>query len=418
MFICGIPFFSSKGLLNFDPPAWQNRHHAPSLVSILNAQVPDPSWVWSWKTWYVDMTTDVDEEGWTYSFSFNPSFSWHGTHIWFHSFVRRRRWLRKRVKLHTHESGSACGSREGSRERPHGLNPDYFTIHSRVRSVAGGTTAGGTAGVAKKPRRSVMEGAGWSWKDEDGDGKEDSEQLEEEGITDVPRLMSVLHNSRLDREKIEAVEGFLRDAGEEVSYLPERIPAIMSLMIFQASRRQLLSLLIAESEKAEIEANSSTPPTPEPSTPPAPLPPTPSEPTTPLSEISATSQNALLPPSPSPFASAPAILITQDSEPTLPTAESHLKARELARRKLETLKKAIAVAEEEVRRMEYWSDIAEMAVTGQTTMAPQNGMGVGGAAFTAVEEGPGIKWVEGKVDIKGKGKEKVGKGKGKGKETD
>jgi hypothetical protein len=279
MFICGIPLFSSKGLLNFDPPGWQNRHFAPSLVSIINAQVPDPSWIWAWKTWYVDMTTDVDEEGWTYSFSFNPSFSWHGNHIWFHSFVRRRRWLRKRVKLHAHETGSACGSREGSRERPHGLNPDYFTIHSGARITSGGITSG----AAKKQRRSVMEGAGWSWKDEDRDGKEDSEQQEEEGITDVSRLVSVLRRSRLDREKVEAVEDFLKNGGEEVVYLPERIPAIMSLMIFQASRQQLLSLLITESEKAEIEANSSTLPTPQPSTPPAPLPPSPSGPTTPMS---------------------------------------------------------------------------------------------------------------------------------------
>jgi hypothetical protein len=37
----------------------------------------------------------VDEEGWEYSFFFR-GFVWHGTSPWFHSFVRRRRWIRLR----------------------------------------------------------------------------------------------------------------------------------------------------------------------------------------------------------------------------------------------------------------------------------------------------------------------------------
>lgn len=248
-----------------------------------------------------------------------------------------------------------------------------------------------------------MAGAGWSWKDEDGDGKEDTEQAEEEGIADVPRLMSVLHNSRLDREKIEAVQAFLRDGGEEVAYLPERIPAIMSLMIFQASRRQLLSLLLTEREHAEIEANSPTPPISTPvSEPPAPLPPSP-EPTTPLSEVSVDSQGALLPASPSPIASAPAL--TPEAPEPQPTAETYRKAREAARRKVETLRKAVGVADEEVKRMEYWSDVAGVTADGLTGAVPRDGVGLGGAGFgMGRREVPGIEWVEGRVDVKGKGK--------------
>lgn len=220
MFICGIPLFSSKGLLNFDPPAWQSRHFAPSLVDILTAQLPDPSWAWAWRSWYVDMTSDVDEEGWTYSFSFSPAFSWHGTHIWFHSFVRRRRWLRKRVKV-PHDN-----SREPS---PHGLNSDYFTIHTAGRPLGG---------------------PGWTWQDADGDGREDS-ALPPDRIPDVPALMRALRTCRLDREKVAAVKAFLNDGGDEVVYLPERVPEVMDLMIFQASRRELLALL---AERAGPEA--------------------------------------------------------------------------------------------------------------------------------------------------------------------
>jgi len=45
-FVCGIPLFSSRGLLNFDPAPWQNGLFRDSAVSIVNAQLPDPSWAW------------------------------------------------------------------------------------------------------------------------------------------------------------------------------------------------------------------------------------------------------------------------------------------------------------------------------------------------------------------------------------
>jgi hypothetical protein len=58
--------------------------------------------------------------------------------------------------------------------------------------------------------------------------------------------------------------------------------------------------------------------------------------------------------------------------------------------------------------MEYWTDTAEMTVTGQTTKPPRDGMGVGGAGFAAEwEDRPVIQWVGRRVDIKGKGKQKA-----------
>ncbi|PUU72161.1 hypothetical protein B9Z19DRAFT_1069976 [Tuber borchii] len=316
VFVCGIPLFSSKGLLNLDPAPWQNGFFHDSAVSIVNAQLPDPSWAWAWKTWYVDMTQDVDEEGWTYSFSFNPVFSWHGNHVWFHSFVRRRRWLRKRIKMSHNPDFS---SREGSRERPHGLNRDYFTIHSR--HLDGGSTRTGVG--KRKQRRSVMEGSEWT-----GENAEMDDDLEEEGlITDIPKLLRVLKIARLDREKIEVVEKFLKDGGEEVAYLPERIPHIMSLMIFQASRRQLLKLLIAAADE-------------------------------------------LMPSQPLPTASTPhaepsdLLLADGSSTPQGPEPQSGIQKTDqkaAGQRKYESLKKAIESAEQEVRRLEYWSDVKEVA---------------------------------------------------------
>ena len=68
------------------------------------------------------MTDDVDEEGWMYSLSFARKFSWHGTHPWFHSAVRRRRWLRQRVKIDF--------TNHQAEIQAHEMAQDYFTIHS------------------------------------------------------------------------------------------------------------------------------------------------------------------------------------------------------------------------------------------------------------------------------------------------
>ena len=50
-FWCGIPLYSSKSLLNFDPAGWQTSSFLDSPVNITNAQVPDPTWRWAWRTW-------------------------------------------------------------------------------------------------------------------------------------------------------------------------------------------------------------------------------------------------------------------------------------------------------------------------------------------------------------------------------
>ena len=233
-FFCGIPLYSGNSLLNFDPSPWQTSKFRDSPVNITNAQVPDPSWAWAWRTWYVDMSYDVDEEGWQYSFSFSHGYAWHGTHPWFHSFVRRRRWLRKRVRIHSLKSGR----NPGNMKEAHLLNADYFTIHaSRERDRSRGSSAdrSGTHHTSMiEPYQSESEG-----EEDIGD------------VSDILKLMAVLRKARVDREKISAVGAFLVQAGDDLLYLGDNMAEIMNLFIYHTSRLQLQSNLYQSLEDAK-----------------------------------------------------------------------------------------------------------------------------------------------------------------------
>jgi hypothetical protein len=196
-FVFGIPLFSSKALWNFrvDPAPWVDAKFRPSAVDITNAQVPDPSWVWDWKSWYVDMSLDVDEEGWQYSLLFKGS-PWHGNHPWFHSFVRRRRWLRRRVKQRIPPK-----TKEAVRERLFG---DRFSV--------GGTTLLRT----DTPATLSMQGSS-------GQASVDEE------VRDTATLMRKLKAAAIDREKIVIINRFIADGGEELHYLAEQVCVLLTL---------------------------------------------------------------------------------------------------------------------------------------------------------------------------------------------
>lgn len=234
-FFCGLPLYSHSSLLPIDPSAWVTHEFKDSPVNITNAQVPDPSWKWAWKTWYVDMSHDVDEEGWQYSFMFGSNFAWHGTHPWFHSFVRRRRWLRKRVKRTDFTMGK---DKEGSLEAAHHLNTDYFTIHSRQRDRSPASASNPEAVLARPVSYTSFQNI-----------KE--EMVEPDEIKDIPSLLKTLRLGHIDRVKVDAVKQFIRDGGDEIHYLPDNMSEIMSSLIFQNSRRQILEYLKDSAEKVQ-----------------------------------------------------------------------------------------------------------------------------------------------------------------------
>ncbi|KAI7977759.1 hypothetical protein EIK77_009299 [Talaromyces pinophilus] len=238
-FLFGIPFYSSRSLLQFDPPAWVNKDYRESPVNITNAQLPDPSWEWAWPTWYADMSDDVDEEGWQYSFSFLPKFGWHGTHPWFHSYVRRRRWVRLRVKKKYTRLKN--GVDQTDFHMAHLLNEDYFTIHYQALASVEPSIAPPTA--TNVPSSSYIR------RDLGGS----PERHVEDNIDNIPRLLEVIKNAIVDREKIEALRKFLAQGGEELYYLPDKVPEVLGLFDFRTSRWQFLKLLQDALDDVELE---------------------------------------------------------------------------------------------------------------------------------------------------------------------
>lgn len=292
-FCCCLPLFSGAALGNFDPAPWTNSAQKASITDTTNAQCPDPSWVWVWKDWILNKTEGVDDNGWEYSFMFSKRFSWHGP-TWWNSYVRRRAWIRKRAKRQASRDDNAA----------HKLNDNYFTIYpAERRSRSKSRSRMSTEQEGYNRRHSVSQLASQVM----------GSERELEDINDFPTLMHHLVAARIDREKMEAVENFIVHGGEELSQLEERMHDIMSLFIFQASRRLLLAHLfktydaVCEKKKKDEE-------------------------------------NGV------------------DIDPAV-------------RRRINSLDAAVKKADEEVKRLEFWSDVKDVATKGLTVGAVDESKG-------------------------------------------
>ncbi|KAJ6782429.1 hypothetical protein PWT90_07301 [Aphanocladium album] len=273
-FLCGAALFSSKALGGLDPTPWTNEFHKPSLTDIHTAVVPDPTWEWAWPEWRVNHQEGVDEFGWEYSFAFSGAFSWHGAK-WWNSFVRRRAWIRRRVK-------KRCDHKP---DEPHLLTTDYFSV--RPASERTRTTTGSLA--SRVPSRASI-----------GHASTVDFIEEEPDIYDVPTLLRKLRLSRIDREKREAVENYLEHA-QDLPAMQQSMHDIMGLFIFQASRRLLLCHLVTKYNEATRDV---------------------------------------------------------EMEPT-----SAMKNRK------DSLNAALRHADEEVRKLAYWSDVKHMVASGESRLS-------------------------------------------------
>lgn len=132
-------------------------------------------------------------------------------------------------------------------------------------------------------------------------------------IEDITSLLSVLRRCRIDREKLEAVENFIEHGGEEIYHLQERMHDIMNMFIFQASRRLLLAHLLTIFNEA-LESQ-------------------------------------------------------QDDK------EMKRQTDPLRQRKLDHLAEAVKHADEEVKKLEFWSDVKKIADSGATKGAVDEAQG-------------------------------------------
>ena len=225
-FLCGMPLFSSMALGNLDPPAWTNFVHKPSPTDVRTAQVPDPSWEWAWPDWKINHDDGVDEEGWEYSFMFSKKFSWHKAR-WWNSFVRRRAWIRKRVKKNAGYAPHDPGM----------LNLEYFTVRASAELDRSPSRDGAASKRGSRMSTSTANGA-------------DHPPVD---IVHVDDLLQVLRASRIDREKIDALDNYLDHAEDDLAGLQDVMHEIMSLFVFQASRRVLLTKLTEVYDRAVTE---------------------------------------------------------------------------------------------------------------------------------------------------------------------
>jgi hypothetical protein len=136
--------------------------------------------------------------------------------------------------------------------------------------------------------------------------KRDMEEIIAEDICDITALMVALKVAAIDREKLEAVENFIEHGGDELFYLKERMHDIMGMFIFQASRKILVSHLHKTYNELAKQSE----------------------------EIEA-----------------------EDNDDNKGSA---------TRRRLDNLRVALEHADEEVKKLEYWSDVKEMAENGET----------------------------------------------------
>jgi hypothetical protein len=215
----------------------------------------------------------VDEDGWEYSFAFSKKFSWHKAK-WWNSFVRRRAWIRKRVKKDLDYNG----------QDPYMLNSEYFSIRpsseiSRERSRSRATS---TRGSRISISTANVDGA------------------EQPVIEQADDLLCVLGRCRIDRERIEAVDNYFQNAKDDLAGLQHVMHDVMSLFVFQASRRVLLTRM------------------------------------------------------------------TEVYDETTAELQKQKEARPELERRVKNLDAAIKHADEEVKRLEYWSDVKGMAEEGDS----------------------------------------------------
>ena len=227
---------------------------------------------------------------------------------------------------------------------PSMLNPEYFTVRasaemnrersrsrSRERSKSRSPSRASTLRNSRRSRASMRSIS---------EVLDEEDEMEEE-ILDVEQLLAVLREGRIDREKIEAVNNYLEHADDNLEGLTGVMHDIMSMFIFQASRRALLARLTEVYDKAVEEREQKEKEREE------------------RQEKEKKDKGKGNEDKPTPPTNG--AMSSPGSPPLSPEELEEKKSR-----REENLHQAVKRADEEVRRLEYWSDVKEMVNEGET----------------------------------------------------
>ncbi|KAF9583471.1 hypothetical protein BGW38_009388 [Lunasporangiospora selenospora] len=227
-FFLGTPKFSAKSLLPVDPDEWTNTKFETSVMNTTDYVLPDPSWEWVHKSWLVDMTGDVDEDGWEYAMTFHGS-PWHGNYEIFRSFSRRRRWLRLRKR-----KGTMQGKAGAVPERGYPTLVDASTwrrVEQSISEAAIGGPSTSTNGTGPTKLDAVA-----------------SEQR-------AKALFKAMKGSRSDREKVaHAAQHVVQyPYPNDFKEIEAKLEKYLSLFDYETSRREFLLLLATYGRTVAVE---------------------------------------------------------------------------------------------------------------------------------------------------------------------
>ncbi|ANB12788.1 hypothetical protein AWJ20_1058 [Sugiyamaella lignohabitans] len=313
-FFMGYPFFSDKSLFPLDPHNWTTGQGRALNGGMNDYSLPDFTWEWLWKRWYVDMSGDVDDQGWKYSWRFR-SRNWHGTHVWFRSFVRKRTWKRIRRKvdsyippasrIHSYLGANASDSAEiliGDIPLAGAPTSTDATSSSATATATATVTAGSDAAVSPPTSATAGTGTGIGIGTAGSDTSRDPSRRSPEPITgvynisggtsilrpvtpiislsvdgpshsshDLPRpgspemptiqesetkvdrLINSMNDSRIDRERINKFVDFALDQDNDPATIGElltRLHGILQTLQYHASRQHIIRRLEASTENA------------------------------------------------------------------------------------------------------------------------------------------------------------------------
>ncbi|KAF9993695.1 hypothetical protein BGZ80_009555 [Entomortierella chlamydospora] len=225
-FIFGTPKFSSKSLLPIDPDEWTDDRFETSPMDITDFVVPDPTWEWVHKTWLVDMTGDVDEDGWEYAMTFHGS-PWHGNYEALQSFARRRRWIRLRKR-----KGKTLGKPGPLPERtyPPSINSATWTKLDIAQHLDD---------PSPFPPVDPSE--------DSSDGNLQPHLLKPPKHPAPIDLFKIVKKARSDREKLAYTAQYVVRYPGHLDDLEKRLTEYLNLFDYETSRREFLSLLAAYS---------------------------------------------------------------------------------------------------------------------------------------------------------------------------